>query len=156
MAASLILATGLGLVLPSAIQAQVQGSGQDLPTPKILIVIEVLTPTNGFNLEQYLNGLYNTVKQRADATMPKPVQLGDQGIVVVRCKLRKDGTLDAKSVKTRSKTDKSLDQHATSSIRNSGPFDPLPAAFSAPEIDLRFSFFYNTGVAMHSASTPYP
>jgi outer membrane biosynthesis protein TonB len=36
-----------------------------------------------------------------------------------------------------------LDRAASSAIRTSSPFEPLPSAFSGPFIELRFIFLYN-------------
>jgi outer membrane biosynthesis protein TonB len=36
-----------------------------------------------------------------------------------------------------------LDRAAISAIRASSPFEPLPAAFSGPEVRFRFIFLYN-------------
>jgi outer membrane biosynthesis protein TonB len=39
-----------------------------------------------------------------------------------------------------------LDRAAFSSIRGSNPFQPLPAGFKAPYIELQFTYYYNTAV----------
>ena len=41
-----------------------------------------------------------------------------------------------------------LDRAASSAIRASSPFEPLPSQFSGPYIELRFIFLYNEPLSM--------
>jgi hypothetical protein len=106
--------------------------------------MEMLTPTEGVDFNNYLARVYQSVKQNWFAVMPVSVQLGDKGVVSLQFKIMKDGSVptgDPRRVFGSGK--EPLDRAAVSSIRASNPFEPLPSAFSGPYIELRFTYYYN-------------
>ena len=106
--------------------------------------IEMLTPNEGVDFNDYLNRVYVTVKRNWFAVMPASVELGDKGVVSLQFKIMKDGSVpndDPRRVFGSGKDP--LDRAAISSIRSSNPFEPLPPAFSGPYIELRFTYYYN-------------
>ncbi|HEY1469311.1 MAG TPA: TonB C-terminal domain-containing protein [Candidatus Acidoferrum sp.] len=106
--------------------------------------LEMLTPTQGVDFQDYLQRVYIRVKQNWFSVMPASVQLGDQGVVSLQFKIMRDGSVppgDPAQVFSSGK--EPLDRAAFSSIRASNPFQPLPSAFSGPYIELRFTYYYN-------------
>jgi TonB family protein len=64
--------------------------------------------------------------------------------VILEFTIRKDGSVPGdEPVPVMSSGKEPLDRAAVSAIRSSNPFEPLPPAFSGPEIRLRFIFLYN-------------
>ena len=106
--------------------------------------IEMLTPTEGVDFNDYLARVYQSVKRNWFAVMPASVELGDKGVVSLQFKiLRNGGVPDGEPVKVFGSGKEPLDRAAISSIRASNPFEPLPPAFSGPYIELRFTYYYN-------------
>jgi TonB family protein len=74
--------------------------------------------------------------------MPDEARAGGKGRVVARFQIQRDGkvaqaTIESSSGKT------SLDDATLNAIRGCDPFNPLPAEFHGPQIQLRIIFFYN-------------
>lgn len=106
--------------------------------------IEMLTPTEGVDFSNYLQRVYVTVRNNWYAVMPPSVELGDRGIVVLRFKIMRDGSVPTgEPIREQGSGKEPLDRAAISSIRASNPFEPLPSAFSGPYIELRFGYYYN-------------
>jgi TonB C terminal len=106
--------------------------------------MELLTPTEGVDFNDYLHRVYITVRQNWFAVMPESVQLGDKGVVSLQFRIMKNGSVpDGEPVKVFGSGKEPLDRAAISSIRSSNPFEPLPPAFSGPYIELRFTYYYN-------------
>jgi len=121
-----------------------QGRGKDHATPACTLRVEFLTSTGEADFSPFITHLHDSLKQNWIATLPGSVQKGEQGLVVVRFIILRDGTLVDSSTKIVSSSQKkSLDKHALETLRKSAPFDPLPQTYSAPQIELRASFYYN-------------
>jgi len=106
--------------------------------------IEMLTPTEGVDFNDYLARVYQSVKRNWFAVMPASVELGDKGVVSLQFRILKNGGVpDGEPVKVFGSGKEPLDRAAISSIRASNPFEPLPPAFSGPYIELRFTYYYN-------------
>lgn len=106
--------------------------------------VTILTPTEGVDFNAYITRVLATVKQNWYAVMPESARLGDQGKVVLQFRIMKNGVVpEAEPVMMGSSGKEPLDRAASSSIRASTPFEPLPSAFSGPYIELRFIFLYN-------------
>lgn len=106
--------------------------------------IEMLTPTEGVDFNDYLARVYQSVKRNWFAVMPASVELGDKGVVSLQFRILKNGGVpDGEPVKVFGSGKEPLDRAAISSIRASNPFEPLPSAFSGPYIELRFTYYYN-------------
>ena len=129
--------------------------GQTMPAKSqvapISIGIELMTDSEGVDLTPFMKHLYFSVKDKAMATMPKSVTLGDQGVVTVRFQVQRDGALVTTLV-TASPTfpkvwyssgKKTLDDHAMAAIKSAAPFDHLPESLSARSVDLKVTFYYN-------------
>ncbi|HXN23157.1 MAG TPA: TonB C-terminal domain-containing protein [Candidatus Dormibacteraeota bacterium] len=106
--------------------------------------IEMLTPDEGVDFNNYLARVYASVKRNWFAVMPESVRLGDRGRVTLQFKIMRNGTVPSTEpflVATSGK--EPLDRAALSSIHASNPFEVLPSAFSGPYIELRFTYLYN-------------
>lgn len=115
--------------------------------------LTMLTPTEGVDFSNYLQRVYVTVKQNWYAVMPESVRLGDRGMVVLRFKIMKNGSVPGEDPRRmRGSGKEPLDRAAVSSIRASNPFEPLPKAFSGPYIELQFTYLYN--LPLEAASQP--
>jgi hypothetical protein len=106
--------------------------------------MEMLTPTEGVDFNDYLHRVYIIVQRNWYAVMPESVRLGDRGVVALQFKIMKNGVVpDGEPVRISTSGKEPLDRAAISSIRSSTPFEPLPPAFSGPFIELRFTYYYN-------------
>jgi hypothetical protein len=115
-------------------QAQAQAYGN----------MEMLTPTEGVDFNEYLHRVYIIVKRNWFSVMPESVRLGDRGVVSLQFRIMRNGIVpDGEPVRVSTSGKEPLDRAAVSSIRASTPFEPLPPAFSGPYIELRFTYFYN-------------
>jgi TonB family protein len=106
--------------------------------------VELLTPTEGVDFNDYLARVVARVKLNWYSVMPESVYLGEKGRVILQFKIMSNGAVpDAEPQLMSSSGKEPLDRAAYSSIRSSSPFEPLPSAFSGPFIELRFIFLYN-------------
>jgi outer membrane biosynthesis protein TonB len=106
--------------------------------------MEMLTPTEGVDFNDYLHRVYIIVKRNWFSVMPESVRLGDKGVVSLQFRIMRNGIVpDGEPVRLSTSGKEPLDRAAVSSIRASSPFEPLPPAFSGPYIELRFTYFYN-------------
>jgi hypothetical protein len=104
----------------------------------------MLTDDEGVDFNDYLRRVYLIVKQNWFAVMPASVELGDNGKVSLQFKIYKTGAVpDGDPQRVFGSGKEPLDRAAISSIRASNPFPPLPAAFKADHIELRFTYCYN-------------
>jgi outer membrane biosynthesis protein TonB len=106
--------------------------------------IQMLTPTEGVDFNDYLRRVYIIVQRNWYAVMPESVRLGDKGVVALQFRIMRNGIVpDGEPVRVSTSGKEPLDRAAISSIRSSTPFEPLPPAFSGPYIELRFTYYYN-------------
>jgi len=106
--------------------------------------VELLTPTEGVDFNDYLARVVARVKLNWYSVMPESVYLGEKGRVILQFKIMSNGAVPNAEPQLMSSSGKEpLDRAAYSSIRSSSPFEPLPSAFSGPFIELRFIFLYN-------------
>ena len=117
-------------------------------------VVVVLTPVTAVvviglpALSNPVTTLLVVVLTDLTAVMPESVYLGEKGKVILRFRIMSNGTVpDAEPQLEGSSGKEPLDRAASSSIRTSSPFEPLPPAFSGPFIELRFIFLYNLPIS---------
>jgi hypothetical protein len=95
-------------------------------------------------LDEYVRRVLYRVKLNWYAVMPESVYLGDKGIVVLRFRIKRDGTVPTDEPnRLRSSGKEPLDRAAVSSIRASNPFESLPVEWNQDYITLQFTYFYN-------------
>ena len=119
--------------------------GQGGPGPGYLSgSIQILTPTDGVDFTSYIQRLLAIVKRNWYAVMPESVKLGDQGRVMLRFRIMRNGDLPTgEPVMEITSGKRPLDRAAAAAITASNPFDPLPPAYTRPYIELRIMFLYN-------------
>ena len=106
--------------------------------------IEMLTPTEGVDFNGYLRNVYVTTKKRWFANMPPSVARGQKGVNSVEFRILLDGTVPKEFMKMKASSGKAeLDEASLAGIRDATPFAKLPEKFTAPYIELRFTFYYN-------------
>ena len=106
--------------------------------------LEMLTPTDGVDFTDYFNRLLAAVRRNWYAIIPESARLGDRGRVVIQFHINRDGSVpNPEPMLMRTSGKEPLDRAAMAAIRASSPFEPLPSAFTRPDIELRFTFLYN-------------
>ncbi len=106
--------------------------------------VEILTPTEGVDFSTYIARVLASVKRNWYSVMPESARLGDKGKVVLQFRIMRNGVVpEDEPAMVGSSGKEPLDRAASSSIRASTPFEPLPSAFNGPYIELRFIFLYN-------------
>jgi TonB family protein len=111
-------------------------------------MLQMLTPTEGVDFNNYLAQVVARVKLNWYSVMPESVYLGEKGRVVLQFRIMRNGAVpDVEPQVMGSSGKEPLDRAAYSAIRTSSPFEPLPSAFSGDFIELRFIFLYNLPVS---------
>jgi hypothetical protein len=106
--------------------------------------VQILTPTNGVNFNDYLARLIARVTQNWYSVMPVSARMGDKGVVVMRFHIMRNGDMPSpEPVLERTSGKEPLDRAAGAALSESNPFEPLPTAFTGPYIELRIIFLYN-------------
>lgn len=109
--------------------------------------LEMLTPDQGVDFSNYFARVLASVKRNWYAVIPESARLGERGRVVLQFRILRDGSVPSvEPYLVGASGREPLDRAAISSIKQSNPFEPLPAAFSGPHIELRFTFLYNIPV----------
>lgn len=109
--------------------------------------LTMLTDTQGVDFSAYNARIVASVKRNWFSIMPESALMGDQGIVVLRFRIFKDGTVVSEEpILERSSSKAPLDRAAMGSIRASSPFEPLPPAFGGPFVEYQFIYYYNLEV----------
>jgi TonB family protein len=142
---------------PSPLPGSRRGSGGEYSGggggPSAIPGAQILTDTQGVDFQAYLDRVVESVKRNWYSIMPESVYMGERGVVVLEFKIMRDGSVPGEDPEMRSSSQKEpLDRAASSAIRASSPFEPLPPAFSGPYILLRFGFFYN--ISPNQAQSP--
>ena len=110
----------------------------------IIAGVETLTPTDGLDFTDCIKSLHARVRKNWFALMPKSVEVGEKGKVVVRFQILPQGKLQEKNLIVESATgSEELRRASIAAIKASSPFEPLPKAFEGPYIEVRFTFLYN-------------
>jgi TonB family protein len=105
---------------------------------------KILTPTKGVEFQKYTDQLVARMKRNWFAVMPEQAMLGEKGTVTLAFRVQRDGTIFIDDPKIESSSNnKKLDKAALDAVRNSVPFDPLPAPFHEPSIKLQCEFVYD-------------
>jgi len=106
--------------------------------------LTMLTDPQGVDFSAYNARIVASVKRNWYSIMPESALMGDQGIVMLRFRIFKDGTVVAEEpILERTSSKPPLDRAAMGSIRASSPFEPLPSAFGGPFVEYQFIYYYN-------------
>jgi TonB family protein len=115
-----------------------------IPQQPIGIGIDVLSSRpEGVNFDPYLRNLRVSISLKLVAKLPKSAANGENGVVVVRVHIQKDGSLPDDSVKIVSSSGKKdMDAAALTAIRTAAPFGRLPEAYLGSNLELLVTFDY--------------
>src|ERR1700722_1825544 len=141
LAARALLVSRIALASPDT-RAQQQ---EQVPKPFTGVAISLLNYVpKGVNFWSYTRDVNSSVKRNLSAKLPESVKNGGKGLVVVRVRIQKDGSLsdDALAITTSSKRD-DMDAAALSAIRAAAPFGPLPERYTGANLELKLTFFFN-------------
>jgi TonB family protein len=113
--------------------------------PAFSVSLKLKSDPKGADLGPFMSDMYKSIKQKAQATMPNAVSLGEQGVVIIQIQIQKDGSLASPAPPeiVIGSGKKALDDHALGAIRKAAPFAHLPDATPVPVV-LWLSFYYNT------------
>jgi hypothetical protein len=96
------------------------------------------------DMERYLKRVHETMAKNWYKHMPREAQAGRKGLVVVKFKIEGDGSLPADDIAVvKEFADETLLEKSLATVRQSGPFPPLPASLGKPEIELSYTFAYS-------------
>ena len=106
--------------------------------------LEVLSDTTGVDFGSYLSQVLDAVRKNWYNLTPEEARapLFKRGKVAIEFAILPDGRVAGMKL-TGGSGDVSLDRAAWGGITGSNPFAPLPAAYHAPYLALRFRFYYN-------------
>jgi TonB family protein len=119
-------------------------------------VVEVLSDTNGINIDPYLHSAIHTIQKHWYKLIPeeaKPPQM-KHGAVAIEVSLLRDGNIQRPKI-TSSSDDHAMDTAALEAVEVSSPFAPLPAEFKGPILSLRLHFYYNLNPNENIHSRPW-
>ncbi len=120
--------------------------------------MEMLTPTEGVDFNDYLHRVYITVKRNWFSVMPESVRLGDKGVVSLQFQIMRNGSVpDGEPVRVVGSGKEPLDRAAVSSIRASNPFEPLPPQFQralSSNCVLRTTIIYSQSTRTSETRSP--
>ena len=127
--------------LPVRAEAQIQSPP---PGPYCALGLEILSPTEGFDLTPYIKRFGPVVMRNGEEQMPEDAKMGAMGAVAVVMTIQKDGTLAGQgpTIDVGSRY-KDMDRAALEVVRASAPFEHLPDGFKSAELKLRVTFLYN-------------
>jgi len=106
--------------------------------------MSILSDTEGVDFTSYMNRLHDIVMRNWTAVLPESYYMGDKGIVVITFTIDRNGTIHINEpILERTSGKEALDRAVLAAIRTSVPFEPLPAQYKKPGLELRAVFFYN-------------
>jgi outer membrane biosynthesis protein TonB len=137
-----ILAIGVLLIRPAIVRAQ--GTQSPPSNPSCALGIQILTPTEGTNFNEFIHGIAVAIKGRCQANFSKSASAKEKGVVFIRFKILKDGSLGEQAPKLeRGSRRNELDNIALNAVAAAAPYEHLPESYDRNEIELRVVFLYN-------------
>ncbi len=140
---TLVLAVA-GQEASSAPKTEVPSKNNDAPPANIVTPLEVLSDTQGVDLQPYLRNVLTKIRKNWYNLLPPEARKPDlkQGKVSIEFVILPKGTIAAMKI-TKPSGNIALDRAAWGGIVASVPFAPLPEEFRGPYLALRFHFDYN-------------
>ena len=154
-----VLLAGMAFLISGIVTASPKPNAQQghliPPPPSRLFSVQILSALpEGVDLDPYLRNLSVSIGRNLLASSPKSAANGEKGVVVVRVQIQNDGSLPDKAVRIVSSSGKNdMDATAESVIRSAAPFGRLPVGFTGSNLDLLFTFSYNSN-AQEPAQKP--
>jgi TonB family protein len=142
LAAAALLLSVIGSALPSA-SAQ-QNDQAPKPAVGVGVSITVLSDLKGVDFAPYMRAMHDSIMRNLFAKLPESVKNGQKGIVILRARIEKDGSLSDEGVTiTRGSGRDDMDAASIKAIRAAAPFGPLPEGYSGSNLELKFVFYFN-------------
>lgn len=108
------------------------------------LALEIKSPTEGVNFDQYLKDLHLAIKRNWIGRIPKQAAEGKKVFVIVTLIVSQDESVPTQFPKViRSSGLKDFDEAAVAAVRAKAPSVQLPKDFHAPSIELRLVFLYD-------------
>jgi outer membrane biosynthesis protein TonB len=118
--------------------------GQGGAPPAMGNAVQILTPTEGVDFDSYLKRWHDSTQRVLDSILPESFYMGSKGICVIQFHIMRDGSVPpGEPILIRSSGKEPLDRTALASIRGASPYEPLPAAFKGPSIELQAVYYFN-------------
>jgi TonB family protein len=103
----------------------------------------ILNPTAGVDFLPYLTTINSLLERNFLAKKAKSTAAEGKGVVVIRVRIQKDGSLTDGSVALFSGSgNEDVDAAAVSAVRAAAPFARLPEKYSGACLDLEVSFYF--------------
>jgi TonB family protein len=109
------------------------------------IGIQILSDTRGFDFGPYLNQVLNRLRTTWYGLMPESARGGKKGRTVIDFNLDRDGTVHDVRLLSRAGIP-DMDSSAKSAVEKADPFVKIPANSTVDRLDLRVTFYYNSGL----------
>jgi TonB family protein len=140
----------LSVLLISGIAESLRGAGPQqghlVPPqspPMYPLGYKILSPTAGVDFLPYLTKLDSPLERNFLAMKPKSIAGMEKGVVVVRVRIQKDGSLYEGAVAIASSSgNDDVDAAAVSAIRRAAPFAQLPDKYSGAYLELEVRFYF--------------
>jgi TonB family protein len=144
----LVFLTAPAFLISGSVTASTDPSTQQeqgISPQTVVVGVSVLSSLpDGVTFATYLRNLHSSVRRNLLAKLPESAANGKKGVVMVRVRVQKDGSLsdDAMTITTSSRK-KDMDDGSLSAIRAAVPFGPFPEGYPGSNLDLKFAFLYN-------------
>jgi TonB family protein len=140
---SALLISGIVAYSPSA-SAQQGHLIPSQPSRHSPVGFKILSATDGVDWLPYLSGLAGPLGLKFHAKIPAAAAHGGKGIVAVRVRIHKDGTVPDDCVAIASSSgNEDMDAAALSATRAAAPFARLPEGYRGTYLDLQLRFYYH-------------
>jgi TonB family protein len=116
---------------------------QHPPKSPVDLQVEVPSSTPGVDFRPYLRRMTVSISRSLLSRLPESVANGEEGTVVVRVQMRKDGSLSKDGLNIACSSGiKDMDAAAQSAIQSAAPFERLPETYGGPDLVLLFRISY--------------
>jgi TonB family protein len=116
---------------------------QHPPKSPVGIQVEISSTTPGANLGPYLRKVTASISHSLRLRLPESLASGEEGTVVIRVQLRKDGSLSPNDLSVACTSGiKDMDATAQSAIQSAAPFEPVPETYGGSGLVLLFRISY--------------
>jgi len=143
-----VFLTAAALIISGVASASPDASAQQreqAPKPTTGVGVSILSYIpKGVDFAPYMRAMYDSIMPNLSAKLPESVKNGQKGIVVLRARIQKDGSLSEDGVTiTHSSGRDDMDAATLSAIRAAAPFGPLPEGYNGSNLELKFAFYFN-------------
>jgi hypothetical protein len=142
----------LALAQPAQSQAEDDDSGRYFTAR-----LQILTPHPGVDLSAFDDQVLDAIRRNWISWLPDRAMHGAKGTVILGFGIQKNGTLSRQQVTVAAGANKAdFAEAAVHAVRLSAPFQPLPASFAGPVIQLRAVFLYSLPIDSYRSPAGSP